>query len=269
VFDNEINACSAVTAFETQADADTIRGVVAVILCVLLSLVASPQIASAASDNECAACHLRLVWTRSETTHVDEWVTSKHAFYRVGCEQCHGGDRRALDASVAHRGVLDSGERRSKVYREALPATCGRCHTSEAKAFATTAHQTLLSQHDDRAPTCTSCHSSMASDVPSPAAVEQQCRQCHSDVQQDRAHDVRHQLEELAALRTVLRRAAIEIAAVTIADRRTVLRALLSDGRGALRAVVAGLHAFDKGRVDAGLRDAHDRVDALTTQLGQ
>jgi hypothetical protein len=127
------------------------------------------QVPTAVPANRCAACHLRLVWTRSAITHVDQWVTSRHALYRVGCERCHGGDATTSDQAAAHRGIANSAGTSSAVHRMALPATCGRCHPSEAKAFARSAHRELLSRGDATAPTCTSCHSSMAADVPSPA----------------------------------------------------------------------------------------------------
>ncbi|HEY6894621.1 MAG TPA: hypothetical protein VI258_10670, partial [Rhodanobacteraceae bacterium] len=64
--------------------------------------VVSPQLPDRVAGNQCAICHIRLVWTRSATTHVDEWVTSKHATYGVGCEQCHGGDPAATSGAAAH-----------------------------------------------------------------------------------------------------------------------------------------------------------------------
>jgi cytochrome c554/c'-like protein len=238
-------------------------------LWLLLSLADATQAPSAASDNECAVCHLRLVWTRSEITHVDEWVTSKHALYRVGCDRCHGGDRKTANPSIAHQGVLNSADADSRVHREALPATCGRCHASEARAFASTAHQALLSRHDRMAPTCTSCHSSMASAVPSPAALEQQCLRCHSRDLQDRSHVARHQVEDIAALRAVLKRTRFEIAAVMNIDRQAALTVQWIDADRLVRSVVAGLHAFDQRRVDTGLSDAHTQIDRLVAQLGE
>jgi len=74
----------------------------------LALLVTRSQIEGPASRNECATCHLRLAWTQSEVTHVDQWVTSRHALYRIGCERCHRGDARTSDWTVAHRGVAKS-----------------------------------------------------------------------------------------------------------------------------------------------------------------
>jgi hypothetical protein len=232
-------------------------------------LVTAPQIPGAASRNECAECHLRLVWTRSEITHVDQWVTSRHALYRIGCEQCHRGDVRTSDWAAAHRGVANSADRSSSVNRTALPETCGRCHVSEANAFSLSAHEELLSQGDATAPTCTSCHTSMASDVLSPGALEQQCLHCHGTDPQNRAHLARRQLEAVVTLRTALRRARLEIAGIRNDDRRAGLTARWVDADRSLRGAVAGLHAFDQRRADDRLSDVRAQIDGLTVQLAR
>jgi hypothetical protein len=133
-------------------------------------LAVTAQGPPAATTNQCAACHLRLVWTTSTLTHVDEWVTSKHAWFNVGCEKCHGGDGRSSDRVTAHRGVTPSADPKSPVHVTALPATCGRCHAPEANAFARSAHRERLSAGDPRVPSCISCHTAMASDGPWPGA---------------------------------------------------------------------------------------------------
>lgn len=225
------------------------------------------QIASSVDWNECAACHLRLAWTQSKITPVDQWVTSTHARYRIGCEQCHGGDAGTSSQAAAHRGVLNSANRSSSVHRTALPVTCGRCHESETNAFARSMHQELLSRGDATVPTCTSCHSSMATDVPPPTALERQCRYCHQNDPVDRAHLARRQLEDVAALRGVLKRAKFEIAGIVNVDRRAALTARWKDADLTLRTAVAGLHAFDQRRVEDRLSDARAQIDGLRTQL--
>jgi hypothetical protein len=226
------------------------------------------QTPTAASTNPCAACHLRLVWTRSAITHVDQWVTSRHALYRVGCEKCHGGDATTSDQAVAHRGVTNSADRSSAVHRTALPATCGRCHRSEARAFAQSAHQGLLSRGDATVPTCTSCHSSMAADVPSPAALENQCLHCH-DNRQDRARVARRELEDVTRLRRTLRKAKLDIAAVMDPGRRTSLTAQWTDADKSIRSVVAGMHAFDQRQVEERLSDSNAQTERLVAGLAK
>ncbi len=219
--------------------------------------------------NECASCHLRLAWTQSRITHVDEWITSTHALHRVGCEQCHEGDATTADQAAAHRAIRNSADERSTVHRSALPETCGRCHMSETAAFARSMHRELLAHGDATVPTCTSCHTSMAADVPSPAGLERQCRHCHGSDPQDRAGITRRQLEEVARLRAVLTRARFEIAGIATADRRTALAARWHDADLSLRTVVAGVHAFDQRRVEDRLSDARAQIARLTSQLAR
>lgn len=234
-----------------------------------MMLSAGVQVRSPASGNACATCHLRLVWTQSATAHVDLWITSQHAVYRVGCEKCHGGDPKTTDERAAHRGVVNSANRSSPVNRIALPLTCGRCHRAPASAFGTSAHQKLLSKGDPMAPTCTSCHTSMATEVPSPAALEKQCLRCHRDDLQKRASVARRELEDLARLRTSLRRAKLEIDVTKDADRKTSLTKPWTDSDLWLRDVVAGIHAFDQRRVQDRLSDARAQIDRLRAELAR
>jgi cytochrome c554/c'-like protein len=233
-----------------------------IVIC-LLSLVlpivfgAAPQVPRASATNQCAACHLKLVWTTSAITHVDQWVTSRHALYGVGCEKCHGGDGRTPDATAAHRGVIHSIDPSSAVNATALPATCGRCHRPEADAFAQSTHRTLLVRGDQRAPTCTSCHTSMAADLPVSGNVEHLCMTCHRDNgEPDRTRRARRQLEEVARQRRMLERARLEIAALSDAARRTPLMTDWTAADVSLRSVVARIHSFDQAGVDVRIADS-------------
>lgn len=227
---------------------------------------AGVQVPTPASSNPCAACHLRLVWTRSAITHVDQWVTSRHAVNHVGCEKCHGGDAKTSDQAAAHRGVTNSADPSSPVNRRALAATCGRCHAHEATAFTRSAHQDRLSRGDAKAPTCTSCHTSMAADVPSPAALERQCLQCHDD-RQERARVAKRELADVVRLRTTLRIAKVQIAGVKDPDRRTSLTSQWTDADASLRDAMAALHAFDQRRVDERLGASNVRIEQLVAEL--
>ena len=241
------------------------------VLFVLLPIIAGAgsQAPQTASANRCAACHLRLAWTQSALTHVDQWVTSKHAFYRVGCEKCHGGNATTSDEAAAHRGVVKSADPSSAVHRMALPSTCGRCHGSETSAFGRSTHQRLLSRGDALAPTCTSCHSSMATDVPSPAALERQCLQCHRDDRETRAGAAKRELEVLTRLRMTLKRARLEIAAVTKPDRRTSLTTQWAEADMSIRGVAASIHAFDQRRVDERLSVLNAQTERLVAELAK
>ena len=95
------------------------RATVAFGLAILLPAVASAgaQVPRAAATNPCAVCHLRIALARSALTHVDQWVTCKHAAAGVGCERCHGGDATTSDETAAHRGVKNSADPTSPVHR--------------------------------------------------------------------------------------------------------------------------------------------------------
>lgn len=221
------------------------------------------------SDNQCAACHLRLAWTASRTMHVDEWVTSKHAQFGVGCEKCHGGDATASEAAAAHRDVRNSADPSSPVNRMALAGlTCAACHAPEANAFAMSEHRRLVASGDALAPTCTSCHSSMAADVPSPATLETQCLQCHHGDPQNRARIARREVEDIVAIRRILARAKLEIAGIVDRDRRDRLALHWTSASLSLRAVVAGIHSFDQRKVDDRLSQSHAQIDRLLADLG-
>jgi Cytochrome c554 and c-prime len=225
---------------------------------------AAPQVPRASATNQCAVCHLKLVWTTSAITHVDQWVTSRHALYGVGCEKCHGGDGRTSDATAAHHGVIHSNDPSSAVHAKTLPATCGRCHRSEAEAFARSTHRTLLARGDLGAPTCTSCHTSMAADLPVSGNIERLCTGCHADDgEPDRARRARRQLEEVVRQRGMLRRARLEIAGLSDVARRTSLMADWTAADASLRSAVASIHSFDQVAVDARIADSRHQIDRL------
>jgi Cytochrome c554 and c-prime len=228
------------------------------------ALSGGPQLPFAARSNQCATCHLQLVQMRPGPTHTDEWVTSSHASHGVGCEKCHRGDAATSDRSAAHRGVVPASDSSSSVHRTRLTVTCGGCHAADANAFARSTHDALLQQGDSHAPTCLTCHSSMAADILSPIDLERACRGCHSA---DRASRARRQLEAIAALQRVLRRARLEIAAVADQRRGEVLNNERRDADIAIRAAVAALHAFDQPLVDVRLDEARVLVEILQRTL--
>jgi hypothetical protein len=145
---------------------------------------------------------------------------------------------------------------------------CGRCHASEARAFGESAHQKLLLLGDETVPSCTSCHSSMATEVPSPAELERQCGDCHRDDRQ-RATLARRELEDVTRLRGSLRRTKLEISAVKDPDRRALLSTQWSDADVSIREVAAALHAFDQRRVELGLSESQARISRLVAELAK
>ncbi|HZT75310.1 MAG TPA: multiheme c-type cytochrome [Vicinamibacterales bacterium] len=241
------------------------------LLIALASAAASPHIAAqlprAVASNQCAVCHVRLVTTTSAITHTDEWLTSTHARHGVGCEKCHGGDATRADAASAHVGVVRSDNPASPVHWMALPSTCGGCHPSELNAFALSTHDEMLREGDAMAPTCTSCHTSMAADIPSAADLERRCLQCHDRPGDDRARRARRSMDEVSGQWKTLWIARLAIAGVADERQRAALMVEWNAADGAVRAVVSAIHAFDARRVDDRLGDARARVHRLADAL--
>jgi len=230
-------------------------------------LAGEPQLPPAARANLCATCHLQIVQTRSTLTHTDEWVTSSHALHGVGCEKCHGGDATTSDRTAAHRGVTRASDPSSPVSRGQLPATCGGCHAAETNAFERSTHNELLQTGDAWAPTCTTCHSSMAADVLSPTDLERSCAHCHVSDRVDRAQRARRQMVAIADVRRVLWRVRFEIAGVQDGVRRDALTGQARDADIAVQGVVAAMHAFDQPLVDRRLDDARLLMNTLENAL--
>lgn len=239
-------------------------------LAFLFAAMTAPAVSQtppAALTNRCAVCHLRAATTSSWITHADQWVTSRHAFSGVGCESCHGGDAATSESNAAHRGVKNSSDRSSTVFRTALPATCGRCHAAEARAFGRSVHRKLLSQGDAMAPTCTTCHGSMAADIPSPPELASKCGQCHREDQRDRARAAGRQLQDLAGLTRKLRRAQLEAAGVSDPVRRARLTEVRTEASRSVQAAIASIHAFDEQLVEDQLHEARVKIDRLLAEI--
>jgi cytochrome c554/c'-like protein len=228
-----------------------------------------PQLPPAVRANQCATCHLRIVWTRSALTHTDEWVTSSHALHGVGCERCHGGNAATSDKAFAHRGIANSADPLSRVHRRVLPTTCGGCHPSQRHAFVSSRHYELLLDGVAGAPTCTSCHSSMAADIPSAIEVERRCAACHDTERDQRARDARRDVEEIALLRRKLARTKLQMAGVADGARRRELGAEWNDVDAAVRETIAAMHGFDDRRIQDRLAQARARSDRLEATLGK
>lgn len=158
----------------------------------VFAFVAGPALAQNGSaqfdtTNRCLICH---------TTEREGAVLGVHAERGVVCVDCHGGDPRAGDAPLAHRGNFRSG--RDKV---ATVQICGSCHsdpnrmrqyglqTAELAEFRTSRHgQLLLLHRDANAPTCTDCHNTHVVFPPDdarssvyPTNIPGTCAHCHTD----------------------------------------------------------------------------------------
>ncbi len=150
----------------------------------------------------CAKCHSSSEFMRAynPSLPVDQllkYKTSKHGQLLLEkkdakaaqCVSCHG----------VH-GIRPPDSTNSLVYRENIPATCGKCHadaeymkgymkedgrtplpTNQLEQYKKSVHGlALLVKHDAGAPACNSCHDNHAALPPQVAFVSQVCRNCHA-----------------------------------------------------------------------------------------
>ena len=244
------------------------RLVVATAFIASVFLVASPARAQQAS--RCADCHFAQNAVPNPD-HLSDWDRSPHAKNNVGCEKCHGGNSTVFEASLAHRGILNSGNKKSPVYRANLPQTCGTCHVGPFVAFQDSRHYQLLKTGVDRGPTCSTCHDAVAGDLLSPKSLEKQCNQCHGPKEvaprAQRAANARKMYETLGVVRDQLKLASTMIKRVEDRQRRADLMTEYEQAQVPLtRAINAG-HKFVYDELDEYLKVAQDRIDKLMARI--
>jgi hypothetical protein len=232
-------------------------------------LLATPP-ALAQQASRCADCH----YAQNDgpaRDHLFDWDRSPHAGARVGCEKCHGGNSSVFESSIAHRGILNSGNAKSPVHRTNLPATCGGCHVGPFVAFQDSRHFELLKAKDAHGPTCSTCHDAVAGRLLSPAALEKQCAHCHGPKEiaprAERARNARAMYEGLNAVRQQLRLASAMIKRVDDRQRRAGLMDEYEQATVPLtRAINAG-HKFVYDDLADSLSTAQTRVEKLMEHL--
>ena len=171
-------------------------------LCLAAGMLLAMLSASVGAQSSCIDCHTvrdHELEARGEprSPHLEEFRNSLHYRKGVGCQDCHGGDPESFDKWRSHRGVLNSRHAMSPTNPLNLPPTCGRCHGPIFSAFSKHTHWDLLRDGDPRAPVCTTCHVSMASQlfVPAPRL----CSACHGDEPEAMAPALRGRGNELLA----------------------------------------------------------------------
>jgi predicted CXXCH cytochrome family protein len=183
-------------------------------LAILLGLGLRSQKMEVLLQNRCVLCHTDsesqtaenlfsvATGSRQPTTHMNlkEVVEDVHFRRGVSCAGCHGGDPAA---DFGHDFVKEWPEKDRQKNRAWVVQFCARCHSDPAKMhdfnpslptdqlakFKDSPHgRTLLEQHDDRAPSCVSCHGvhgiRPAKDPQSKVyaqRVPETCGACHSD----------------------------------------------------------------------------------------
>ena len=147
-------------------------------------------------NNTCATCHAAI--DNKQHGIVDDWNASVHGKVGIGCADCHGGDPKSDQVTVAmspdngFRGIPD---------RTTTVGVCGTCHsdadrmrqyqipTDQYAKYQTSVHgQRLLTANDTRVAICTDCHGvhdiKKASDPTAkvyPLNVPALCASCHAD----------------------------------------------------------------------------------------
>ena len=149
----------------------------------LLSLQLRPQKMEIVLENNCLLCHsdsanhsadtlFTLTPAAGAPVHMNlkEIVEDVHFRRGISCAGCHGGDP---TADLGHDHVKEWPEKDREKNRAWVVQFCARCHSDPAKMhdfnpalptdqlakFKESPHgHVLLDQHDDRAPSCVSCH---------------------------------------------------------------------------------------------------------------
>jgi Cytochrome c3 len=153
-------------------------------LAALLSLQLRPQKMELVLQNNCILCHSDSANQSADTlfslsaasggaaSHMNlkEVVEDVHFRRGISCAGCHGGDPAA---DLGHDHVKEWPEKDRDKNRAWVVQFCARCHsnpammhdfnpalpTDQLAKFKDSPHgQRLLEQHDDRAPSCVSCH---------------------------------------------------------------------------------------------------------------
>ncbi|MGE3960026.1 MAG: multiheme c-type cytochrome [Vicinamibacterales bacterium] len=235
-----------------------------------VSLILFAASANAQQASRCADCHFAQSVVPAPD-HLYDWDRSPHSRNGVGCEKCHGGNSTVFEKTLAHRDILNSGNRKSPVHRSNLPATCGSCHVGPFVAFQESRHYELLKNGDDHGPTCSTCHDPVAGQLLSPKALEKQCAECHGPKEvaprAERARNARQMYESLNAVREQLKLANSMIKRVDDRQRRADLTAEYEQATVPMtRAINAG-HKYVYAELDEHLKVAQERVEKLMARI--
>jgi predicted CXXCH cytochrome family protein len=185
-------------------------------LAALLTLQLRPQKMELILQNNCILCHSDSANQSADTlfsltpasggaaSHMNlkEVVEDVHFRRGVSCAGCHGGDPAA---DLGHAHVKEWPEKDRDKNRAWVVQFCARCHsdpammhdfnpalpTDQLAKFKDSPHgRTLLEKHDDRAPSCVSCHGvhgiRPAKDPQSKVyaqRVPETCGACHANAQ--------------------------------------------------------------------------------------
>jgi cytochrome b subunit of formate dehydrogenase/nitrate/TMAO reductase-like tetraheme cytochrome c subunit len=120
----------------------------------------------------CAKCHEQSASTFHNSIHGG--AQARGISVAASCSDCHGS-----------HGIFPASDPRSQVSKANTPATCAKCHQAILSDFEASSHGLALKEGDERAPACTSCHTSV-SHAAAPRTTREfaletieQCSSCH------------------------------------------------------------------------------------------
>jgi hypothetical protein len=145
---------------------------------ILVSILIVPKLRP--NDNSCVDCHSKLPTDTFVGSEYLDWKNSIHQEFDVTCELCHGGSSKAKEKDTSHKGVYKSGDPRSTVYFQNVPATCGGCHEEVYNEFIQSNHSRKL-ERTGSGPTCGTCHGSRATWIVTPQNLKVICTNCHNE----------------------------------------------------------------------------------------
>ena len=134
----------------------------------------------------CAKCHESELVLSTRPIHYDkavpDFVDSIHGkallvdglVVAPSCNDCHG----------VH-DILPHTDPDSRISRDMVPKTCGKCHVLVEGVFNASVHGKVLEGHDSSGPICTTCHTSHVVSPPTTVAfrlhADQMCGDCHEE----------------------------------------------------------------------------------------
>jgi hypothetical protein len=232
----------------------------------LLTMVAP----ASAQQSLCADCHFANAGGPNPR-HLHEWDLSAHGRAGIGCEACHGGNPKTVDAFRAHQTIGRGRGLENPVNRRNLPATCGKCHSGPYTEFRTSKHYLLLRNGDTAAPSCSTCHGDVAAYLLSPKGLESECNNCHGRGKPrervEYAANARILLQRTRDTRALLDGVRPLIRRVKDAPLRASLQYDYDQADVPLKEAAHAGHSFVFDKVEERLGVAMTRAEALSDRL--
>ncbi|MDH3519949.1 MAG: cytochrome c3 family protein [Myxococcales bacterium] len=169
-----------------EARAGGWRRLAAAFAALLLGLPLGAGAASPATEDSCATCHSDpelLVTNKKLYEYYQQWQASIHKEEGVSCSDCHGGNPRSNDKTVAHGKGVASSDPDSGIYYQAIPETCGACHDDILEGFSKSNHfrHLVTKKQEKQGPTCVTCHGAINVDILTVNSVQESCARCHNE----------------------------------------------------------------------------------------